>query len=51
MALAANLGVNPRKLYNALQDSSFMCECTCTQARLEVLVLIPVKSGTECLGN
>lgn len=26
MALAANLGVNPRKLYNALKDSSFMCK-------------------------
>lgn len=26
MALGANLGVNPRKLYNALKDSSFMCE-------------------------
>lgn len=25
MALGANLGVNPRKLYNALKDCSFMC--------------------------
>lgn len=44
MALAANLGCNPRKLYNVLKDQSFMC-------KLSGVLGLTIQSASESLGS